>query len=615
MARRSEASRLAPFSVRVLVVVLLGLVTVGTALIDLSVLWIPQGDDGIGYSKTGIVRFVAPGSPAAAAGMKVGDRITAGDPEFFRPLLPGRREELHVSRGSAIRTVILRTVAAEPLTFEERLSLLGREAVFLVSLTVGSLLVLMRPSRMTWAFYIFCASTVWIELHISAVDSQAVYWALNFSLAYLHALGDGAMLVFAARFPNDAPVGWRRWMERAGLAVCLFFPPLQIYTWPLQRVRGHLTPSLLYVVNDVVYAAVYLAAMVTFVVVYLQSVGQERQRIQWALIFPIALTIRMPLILNGILPSSFDIPTWFGYVGELSSILIPLGVAYAIVRNRVFDITFAISRTIVYAALTSIIVAAFSLLHWFLAEELAQSRLALAASIVVALSLGFWFAALHSNLNRLVDRTLFRKRHDAERRLSRTAALLAHADSHDSVTHFLVHEPIAALDLASAAVFRLDNDGRFTRATVSYGWTSSEEPNLASSDPLVMHLLATLAPIRVTDIAWYGVNVPRGSAAPALAVPVVVGRRLVEILVYGGHRNGADIDPDEARDLAPLAVGAAAAYDRLEAEALREKVKTLLQECAMNARRLTDTIAENERLRAALGTRRGVRIAKSPPLA
>lgn len=606
MARKPETSRIAPSIVRVLVVVLIGFLTAGTAIIDLGVLWTPQGDDGITLNKIGIVRSVAVGSPAAAVGIKAGDRIAGGDSEFFRPLLPGRREELHVSRGSATRTIVLHTAAAKPLTFEERGSLLVNACVFLVSLAVGSVLVLMRPSRMTWAFYIFGASTVWIELGIAAVDSQAVYWALKFSLQYLHALGDGAMLVFAARFPNDAPIGWRKSMQRAGLAVCLLFPPLQIYTWPFQEIRGHLTPSFLYIVNDFVYAAVYLAAMVTFVAVYLQSEGQERQRIQWALIFPIALTIRMPLILNRMLPSPFDIPTWFGYVGELSSVLIPLGVAYAIVRHRVFDITFAISRTIVYAALTSIIVAAFSLLHWFLAEELAQSRLALAASIVVALSLGFWFNALHSNLDRLVDRTLFQKRHDAERRLSRATAALAHADSHDAVTHFLIHEPVAALDLASAAVFRLDNDGRFTRAAVAYGWTSSEVPYLTSSDPLVVHLLATLAPIRVMDIAWYGVDVPRGAAAPALAVPVVVGRRLVEILVYGGHHNGADIDPDEARDLAPLAIGAASAYDRLEAEALRAKVNTLLQEFAVNARQLTDTVAENKRLRAALGARRGV---------
>lgn len=51
MVRKPESSRITAFIVRVFVVVLIGFVTVGTAIMDLGKLWTPQGDDGIDFNK------------------------------------------------------------------------------------------------------------------------------------------------------------------------------------------------------------------------------------------------------------------------------------------------------------------------------------------------------------------------------------------------------------------------------------------------------------------------------------------------------------------------------------------------------------------------------------
>jgi len=392
------------------------------------------------------------------------------------------------------------------------------------------------------------------------------------------------MLIFAARFPDDAPIGWRKWVQRAGLAVCVLFPPLQVGAWEMRHMAGLFTPVVLTYLIDIVYAATYFATIATFLTVYAQSRGQERQRIRWALIFPVVLTLRTPAVLGPMLPFPVAQIPWLYDVGHIGSILIPLGVAYAVVRHRVFDISFAISRTIVYGGLTSLTVAIFSLLHWFLAKQLAETQLALTASILVAIALGFWFNALHRNVERLVDSTLFRERHNAERRLARAAAALPVATSNGAVEHFLMNEPVAALGLASAAVFHREGDGQFVRTSAAVGWDGSSIAVLSSDEPLVLHLLAGHATVRVAEVAGSPAGFPPGAAAPSLAVPVFVCRRLTEIVLYGAHRNGADIDPGEERNLVPLAASAGAAYDYLEAEALRAKVEKLTREVELKAR-------------------------------
>lgn len=597
MAKQPTTVSSARSVVRMLVVMLIALWTAGTAVLDLSVLWSPPRDDGLAYNRQGVILSVRADSPAAAAGIRAGDRIATADARWFAVRPRPAVESVRVIHNGKTRTVTLRTEPA-PLTVGEKVDVGVNALAFFVFLTVGSVLVLIRPSRMTWAFYVFCASTILVHLGVRFPGSLAIYWGLRISIQYLHALGDGAMLVFAARFPDDAPVGWRKWAERAGLAVCLLFPPLQIISWQVRWLAGEFTPQALDHVIALVYAATYIAAIATFFTVYAQSRGQERQRIKWALIFPVVLTLRMPQNLNWITPLPFLVlPYELDYAFFIASMLIPLGVAYAVVRHRAFDITFAISRTIVYGALTSIFVAVFSLLHWFLAKQLAETQLALTASIVAALSLGFWLNSIHRNVDRLVDSIFFRQRHEAERRLARSVAAVPLAESNEAVGHFLINEPVAALDLASAAVFHREGDGRFVRSDAAVGWEACRISGLSSSDPLVLHLVAERSAIRVTEIAWSPPGLPSGAAAPSLAVPVLVRRQLTEIILYGAHRNGADIDPDEERHLVPLAVGAGAAYEHLETEALRTKIDALTREIDLKAH-------EIEQLRTVLSVQR-----------
>ena len=77
---------------------------------------------------------------------------------------------------------------------------------------------------------------------------------------------------------------------------------------------------------------------------------------------------------------------------------------------------------------------------------------------------------------------------------------------------------------------------------------------------------------------------PAALAQPILAIPLVVRHDLIAFVLYGGHKTGEAIDPDEQKTLAHLAHAAASAYEHIHAKALLTESTTLRAENAMLVR-------------------------------
>ena len=302
----------------------------------------------------------------------------------------------------------------------------------------------------------------------------------------------------------------------------------------------------------------------------LQSSGDARQRLEWILVFPLVLIMRVAAI-N--VPSSLLSDSL-----TATAVIVPITVAYTVVTQRVFDIEFVISRALVYGSITTMVAGTFLLLDWFLSQQFNATRFTLTAEIIVALAFGSWLNILHHNVDRFVDSTFFRARHQAEKRLARAAAALARAESHEAVDRFMVHEPVQALALTSGALFRRSQpDKGFTRE-LAIGWGEPDLTELTADHPLVLHLLAEGAPVRLADVRWSADDGEFRVANSVLAAPVLLREQLAAIVFYGPHRSGADIDPDEIRSLAPLTERAGAAYDHIEVQSLRAVVEALMEE-------------------------------------
>src|SRR5579864_1897927 len=147
--------------VRAIIDIALALFALGTELPDLNFIWNPAHYGDYGFSGGHKVWSVDPGSAAAAANIRPGDgidyQLTSLRQRFqldgAAAPSPGEKFVFRVLRGTTARTVTLiaRPAGNAPLPHSFEMILL--RAVGFVFITVGALLVLLRPSKMMWAFY------------------------------------------------------------------------------------------------------------------------------------------------------------------------------------------------------------------------------------------------------------------------------------------------------------------------------------------------------------------------------------------------------------------------------------------------------------------------------
>jgi hypothetical protein len=166
-----------------------------------------------------------------------------------------------------------------------------------------------------------------------------------------------------------------------------------------------------------------IGAFASLVVRLRRSRGRERQQLKWfvyvALLGIVAIFPLGPLLywLSDQLPDGYR--GVFGALLEpwlLGPIALPITVAVAIVRHRLYDIDRVINRTLVYGLLTVLLGAVYAagvfLLGRLLDPADGQSELAVAASTLAVAAL---FQPARRRVQTAVDRRFNRARYDAAR--------------------------------------------------------------------------------------------------------------------------------------------------------------------------------------------------------
>ena len=130
-----------------------------------------------------------------------------------------------------------------------------------------------------------------------------------------------------------------------------------------------------------------------------------------------------------------------GTLGMVTFLLIPLSVAMAILRARLWEIDVIIRRTLVYSTLTLLLVLLYwglvlafgSLLRGFLGQQ--QNPLVLVASTLLVAAL---FQPLRHGIQRVIDRRFYRRKYDAARTLEAFSATLRNEVDLDELREQLV---------------------------------------------------------------------------------------------------------------------------------------------------------------------------------
>jgi hypothetical protein len=502
------------------------------------------------YTDGNRVKTVEPDTPAARAGILPGDRLdfTGSAPHDrivgleYQPARAGESVRFTLIRGAQTRVVTLHAVplparGAGRTQFAVATSFL-RLAGF-AYIAVALAILLRRPSRMTWGLFLYLCSATNVTLY------RFPEWLFPFTqLAtdVLDVAGPVGLVVFAARFPDDWPIGWRSWLDRLAVPVGAIFAVPNL-AWDAASLFYGIAPARWMSLGSTWGAlTLFAVAGATLAATYASTPAWQRQRLQWAIGGILLTLFSSAASWARYWETTYALATsdWLVWTAMLLYACAPFAIAYAVVRQRAFDFSFVVSRTLVYTIVSATIFAFFAFVEWIAARVLEHSGVAIFLVALAAIGVAFSLDAIYRNVERLVEGTLFRRRHLAERHLARIAAGLGGAERAAAVEDALVREPMQAYGLTSAALYQRAASGEFRRDGKALG------------SALALELAGTRRPVRLHE----------GDAV--LAVPVFGLVRLEAIAVYGAHVGGEDIDPDEETSLEALARAAGRAYDHLE---------------------------------------------------
>jgi hypothetical protein len=238
----------------------------------------------------------------------------------------------------------------------------------------------------------------------------------------------GIFLLFLVFPGGSVPPRWRRVaplvvggyaLVWAGISTAPELePPFQAFDNPLALASDERWVAAIYPVIAVCQLCLALAG-ISLILRFRRSRGPERQQFKWLAASAGFVVAMLPVA------TAFNFSDVVGAVFTVALIALPVSVGIAVLRYRLYEIDRIVSRTLVYAALTVILGAAY--VGLVLAGQAVFSSFAGGGDLAIAVStliVAALFLPLRARVQRLVDRRFYRRRYDARRTLEAFGARL-----------------------------------------------------------------------------------------------------------------------------------------------------------------------------------------------
>jgi two-component system NtrC family sensor kinase len=574
----------------VVIAIAVALAALGVYNIVLKATWTLL-DDGVFWKDApqGVVAArIAPGGPAALAGVREGDVLVSIDGE---EVLRGEQVEQSLARrhpGQPVRYQLLR--ASMPTALEVRIQPLraGNVSLFyylslvgFFSLVVGTIVMLRRPpDRAALHFYAICLlfflmySTSYTG-KLNAAD-WTLFWADHLAILFLPVV----FLHFCLSFPERRLPSARAWLIPAA-----YLPALALAGAAVASQVLFLTTQggeVLWQVTATIdrWQPLYFAALfaLSFTILldsfrHTRSV-MARKQMKWLVwgtgagILPFFVFYALPFALGREPRLAMEL------AGYIPLALIPLALAYAVVKHRLMDVELIFRRTLTYilatAAIVGICLLAVNLLEVTVAGDEPSGTIVAVLSTLVVILL---FTPVKTRTQDAIDRLFYRERYQARKALVRLSQDLNADLDLARMAERLLEGVGSALGVQSMAVYLPDDRGDLV---VVRG-----RPASAAADRLAAggELLRRLAGGEPVDAEAAAESLPEAAAREhAYYFPCRAKGETIAVLAVGRKEGNEPLNSEELDVLQALAAQAATAFMNGQLyHDLREKAEELQQ--------------------------------------
>lgn len=461
------------------------------------------------------------------------------------------------------------TAVAEPLSLDYRLGLISDLIVSAIAAFFALLIAYKRADSTAYKALALLFLVQAFNAGFNFTPPSTLKLVVDLLSWGLLGLGACCSVVFALYYPEDKPAGLRARMVRwLPLFYIITFAAVAYSCWHLIARQD--------VFDDVAASCFWgLSALVTLVALWdgwRSSAGTVRQRYAWLMMCIGASTLFTFLhntqnyIAAAGLPqlSQLIFPAY-----EVALLSMEIGIAYAILKHRVFNFGFAINRTIFYTLSSLTILVSFGIIEW-LFEHLLKFDFREANILIdgaIALSVYLAFHKIRHVFEHWLERLFFRRWHVNEAKLR---GFIKHA-AHITTAPALIAQAQAELqrfsDGASCVIYLQEATDNY----VAVGPASSLGAEIDGNDRICIALRAELSPLLIDE--------QHAIHTCTLALPVRQRSEMYGFVLLGDKPNGEAYRPDEVAVL-----GFAAHQIGLDLHALRNEL--LQAELAAQAKRI-----------------------------
>ncbi|MGH8292479.1 MAG: hypothetical protein ACRESA_03310 [Gammaproteobacteria bacterium] len=196
-----------------------------------------------------------------------------------------------------------------------------------------------------------------------------------------------------------------------------------------------------------------LIPFVMLVAGYARAGAEQRLRIRWILASTGIILLALVFYAGEFLTSSSVSQRWLDELQALAFLLAAVGYGYAVLRHRLVDVRIVLNRTLVYGAITAVVVGVFAAINAVVERETLGQGASLMLELIVPLALGIVLGSLRKYLDTYINRLVFRRQYHAERALNDFARTCGFIEQPDHLLDLTVQQVFEHSHAESVALY------------------------------------------------------------------------------------------------------------------------------------------------------------------